>query len=211
MPTSTNNVATKFTFDTEFAGSENRPTPAARARQKQTLTNEEVEILQARARSEGESAAAVRATQALDRTVAALTIAVRAALDTSHAEIEAVRAEACELALAMAKRIAPAALAALPEGDVEIALRQAMHQAIGETRITLRAAPVVIEALQARLDDIAHEEGYDGRVMIAADATMTGADCRIEWRGGGAERREAVIEEALTALIAHRFSHNVKG
>ena len=86
-----------------------------------------------------------------------------------------------------------------------------MHQAIGETRITLRAAPVVIEALQARLDDIAHEEGYDGRVMIAADATMTGADCRIEWRGGGAERREAVIEEALTALIAHRFSHNVKG
>ena len=211
MPTSTNNVATKFTFDTEFAGSENRPTPAARARQKQTLTNEEVEILQARARSEGESAAAVRATQALDRTVAALTIAVRAALDTSHAEIEAVRAEACELALAMAKRIAPAALAALPAGDVEIALRQAMHQAIGEPRITLRAAPVVIEALQARLDDIAHEEGYDGRVMIAADATMTGADCRIEWRGGGAERREAVIEEALTALIAHRFSHNVKG
>ena len=211
MPTSTNNVATKFTFDTEFAGSENRPTPAARARQKQTLTNEEVEILQARARSEGESAAAVRATQALDRTVAALTIAVRAALDTSHAEIEAVRAEACELALAMAKRIAPAALAALPEGDVEIALRQAMHQAIGEPRITLRAAPVVIEALRARLDDIAHEEGYDGRVMIAADSAMTGADCRIEWRGGGAERREAVIEEALTALIAHRFSHNVKG
>ena len=204
-------TATKFTFDTEFAGSENRPTPAARARQKQTLTNEEVEILQARARSEGESAAAVRATQALDRTVAALTIAVRAALDTSHAEIEAVRAEACELALAMAKRIAPAALAALPAGDVEIALRQAMHQAIGEPRITLRAAPVVIEALRARLDDIAHEEGYDGRVMIAADATMTGADCRIEWRGGGAERREAVIEEALTALIAHRFSHNVKG
>ena len=211
MPTSTNNVATKFTFDTEFAGSENRPTPAARARQKQTLTNEEVEILQARARSEGESAAAVRATQALDRTVAALTIAVRAALDTSHAEIEAVRAEACELALAMAKRIAPAALAALPAGDVEIALRQAMHQAIGEPRITLRAAPVVIEALRARLDDIAHEEGYDGRVMIAADSAMTGADCRIEWRGGGAERREAVIEEALTALIAHRFSHNVKG
>ena len=47
--------------------------------------------------------------------------------------------------------------------------------------------------------------------MIAADGAMTGADCRIEWRGGGAERREAVIEEALTALIAHRFSHNVKG
>ena len=111
----------------------------------------------------------------------------------------------------MAKKIAPAALAALPAGDVEIALRQAMHQAIAEPRITLRAAPAVIAALEPRLTDIAHEEGYDGRVLFAADSAMTGADCRIEWRGGGAERSEQIIEEALTALIAHRFSHTVKG
>ncbi|MDB5739227.1 MAG: flbE protein [Alphaproteobacteria bacterium] len=204
----TENSARKFTFDTEFSGSENRPTPAARARQKQTLTTEELESLKAGARSEGENNAGVRAAEALERTIAALTITIRAALDNSHAQVEALRAEAAELALAMAKRIAPAALAALPAGDVEIALRQAMHQAIGEPRITLRAAPVVFEALEARLTEIAHEEGYEGRVMIVADAAMTGADCRIEWRGGGAERREQAIEDALTALIAHRFSHN---
>jgi flagellar assembly protein FliH len=202
------NSARKFTFDTEFAGSENRPTPAARARQKQTLTTEELENLKAGARSEGENNAGVRAAEALDRTIAALTIAIRAALDNSHAQIEALRAEAAELALAMAKRIAPAALAALPAGDVEIALRQAMHQAIGEPRITLRAAPAVAEVLEPRLTGIAHEEGYEGRVMIAADPAMTGADCRIEWRGGGAERSEQAIGDALTALIAHRFSHN---
>ena len=45
-------------------------------------------------------------------------------------------------------KIAPAALAALPAGDVEAALREAMHQAIGEPRITLRAAPDVIAALE---------------------------------------------------------------
>jgi flagellar assembly protein FliH len=45
---------------------------------------------------------------------------------------------------------------------------------------------------------------------VAADPAMTGADCRIEWRGGGAERSEAAIEEALTALITRRFSQ-VKG
>jgi flagellar assembly protein FliH len=204
--------AKKFTFDTEFTGAENRPSPAARARQKQTLTTEELDVLAQNARVEGESQASVRAAEALDRSVAALTIAVRAALDTSQAEIEALRAEACFLALAMAKRIAPAALAALPAGDVEIALRQAMHQAIIEPRITLRAAPAVVEVLEARLADIAHEEGYDGRVLIAADPAMRGADCRIEWRGGGAERSEAAIEEALTALISKRFSDiEVKG
>jgi flagellar assembly protein FliH len=211
MSPSSKYTARRFTFDTEFSGAENRPTPAARARQKQTVTTEELENLQAAARSEGESNAQARATEALERGIAALTISVRAALDTSHAEIETLRDEAARLALAMARKIAPAALAALPAGDVEIALRQAMHQVIAEPRITLRAAPAVTEVLEPRLADIAHEEGYEGRVMIAADPAMTGADCRIEWRGGGAERSEQIIEDALTALIAHRFSHQVKG
>jgi flagellar assembly protein FliH len=199
----------KFTFDTEFAGAEDRRAPAARARQKQTLTTEELDNLQTLARLDGENNAKARSTDALERSIAALTISVRAALDTSHAEIESLRAEAARLALAMAKKIAPAALAALPAGDVEIALRQAMHQAIAEPRITLRAAPQVTEVLEPRLAHIAHEEGYDGRVLIAADPAMTGADCRIEWRGGGAERSESTIEDALAALIAHRFSHQV--
>jgi flagellar assembly protein FliH len=209
--TTAKNSAPKFTFDTEFSGSEDRRAPAAQARQKQTLTIEELESLKTLARSEGESHAQVRAAEALERTVAALTISVRAALDLSHSEIEQVRDDAARLAMAMAKKIAPAALAALPAGDVEAALRQAMHQAITEPRITLRAAPAVTQMLEPRLNDIAHEEGYEGRVLIAADPAMTGADCRIEWRGGGAERSESIIEDALSALISRHFSHTVKG
>ena len=209
--TAAKHSAPKFTFDTEFSGAEDRRAPAAQARQKQTLTIEELESLKNTARSEGESSAQARATDALERTVAALTISVRAALDVSHAEIEQVRDDAARLALAMARKIAPAALAALPTGDVEVALRQAMHQAIAEPRITLRAAPAVTAVLEPRLNDIAHEEGYEGRVLIAADPAMTGADCRIEWRGGGAERSESSIEDALNALISRHFSHTVKG
>lgn len=210
MNASSKSGARKFTFDTEFQGEKDRPSEAARGRQRQTLTMDEIERLQAEAHTAGADNAQARATESVERSLAALTIAIRAALDTSHAEIEMLRDEAARLALAMARKIAPAALAALPAGDVENALRQAMHQAIGEPRITLRAAPVVVEALEPRLTDIAHEEGYEGRLMIAADPAMTGADCRIEWRGGGAERSEAVIEEALTALITRRFSQ-VKG
>jgi flagellar assembly protein FliH len=209
--TTAKNSAPKFTFDTEFSGSEDRRAPAAQARQKQTLTVEELDNLKTLARGEGENHAQIRATEALERTVAALTISVRAALDLSHTEIEQVRDDAARLAMAMAKKIAPAALAALPAGDVEAALRQAMHQAIAEPRITLRAAPAVTEVLEPRLNDIAHQEGYEGRVLIAADPAMTGADCRIEWRGGGAERSESIIEDALSALISRHFSHTVKG
>ncbi len=199
-------AASKFNFDTEFRAGSDVVSKAAQARRKQILSNEEIENMCARAREEGEQVAHVRTSENINQTIAALVISLRATLDQSHAEIEQLRAEATALAFAAAKKIAARALAALPAGDVEAALREAMHQAIGEPRVTLRAAPDVVAALEARIADIAHEEGYDGRVTIAADPSIKGADCRIEWRGGGSERSEAAIEAALDALIERRFS-----
>jgi flagellar assembly protein FliH len=201
-------TASKFTFDTEFRAGRDVMSRAAQARRKQTLTTEELESMCARAREEGAQSGEIQASDAINQTIAALVISLRAALDQSHAEIEEVRAEATELAFAAAKKIAPRALAALPAGDVEAALRAAIHQAIGEPRITLRAAPEVTAVLEPRLAEIVHEEGYEGRVMIAADPAIRGADCRIEWRGGGSERSEAAIEAALDVLMERRFAQS---
>jgi len=197
----------KFTFDTEFRPEGDLISNAARGRQRKSLTTEEIDAMCARARAEGAKAGQVRATEAVAQSIEALTQSVRALLAQSHAEIETVREDAVALGFAAAKKIAPAALNALPAGDVEMALREAMHQAIGEPRLTLRASMRVVEALQDRIAEIAAEEGYEGRVLISADASIHAADCRIEWRGGGAERSEAAIEAALDALIEKRFSH----
>jgi flagellar assembly protein FliH len=204
----TNKEARKFTFDTEFREQGDVVSEAARVRQKKTMTTEEIEAMCAGAEAQGTQAASVRAAEGVDRTISALVIGLRATLDQSRAEIEAVRAEAALLALAAAKKLASAALDSLPAGEVEHALREAMHQAIGEPRVTLRAAPDVIAALEGRVTAIAHEEGYDGRVMLAVDPAIKGADCRIEWRGGGSERSEAALAAALDALIARRFSNS---
>jgi flagellar assembly protein FliH len=204
----------KFTFDTEFHAGGERRTAEAERRRKKTLTVEEIEALAAAARAEGRDNAAAAQAQATERSIAALTIAVRAAADRIHAEVETVRAEAAAIALAAARRLAPAAIAAQPLADIEAALRDAMHQAIGEPRLVLRAGPAITEAVAPRLADLAHEEGYDGRVLVSADPHFSGADCRIEWRGGGAERSFAAIEAALAQLIERRFSElssRVKG
>jgi flagellar assembly protein FliH len=196
----------KFTFDTEFHAGGDKIAPAAQARQKKTLTQGEIDVLRQDARAEGENNAAARNGQAVERNIAALTIAIRAALEAGRAEIETVRAESATIALAAARKLAAIAIAALPQGDVEAALREAMHQAIGEPRLTLRAAPHIAELLEPRLTALSHEEGYDGRVLLTADPHLEGADCRIEWRGGGAERSLEKIEDALARIIEQRFS-----
>ena len=77
---------------------------AARARQKKTLTIEELETdVRQGPRPRAASRRGARH-EALERTIAALAISLRAALDQSHAEIENLRDEAAQLALAAAKQ-----------------------------------------------------------------------------------------------------------
>lgn len=205
-------AAPKFTFDTEFRQEGDLVSNAARARQKKAYTHEEIDAMCARARAEGTKAGQVRAQEAIAAATRDLAVSLRSLLDQSHRDIEMVRGEAAGVALAAARKLARAAIAAAPHHEVEASLREAIHQAIGEPRIVVRANAAVVEALEPGIAELAAEEGYDGRVILSADPHLQGADCRIEWRGAGAEHTQSAIEAALADLVARRFSHtSVKG
>jgi flagellar assembly protein FliH len=196
----------KFKFDTEFRDDGDRVSLAARARSKRMVTAEEIDQMCTKARAEGMKAGEARALEAVAQGTRDVAQILREALARTHNDIEAVREESALMAFAVARKLSAKAVDALPVADVEQALREAIHQAIGEPRIVLRASTRVIEALDGRIAEIAHEEGFEGRIIASADPAIKGADCRIEWRGGGAERSEHAIDEALAEIIARRFS-----
>jgi flagellar assembly protein FliH len=199
-------TAAKYNFDTEFRTDGDLVSGTTRGRQKRSLAQDEIDQMCAEARAEGMSAGEVRAQEAIAAAARRAAVAMAEAFAEMSRSQEALRNEAADIALAAARKLARAALAALPGAEVEAMLREAMHQAIGEPRITLRAAPEVAEAISGQLAEIGHEEGFDGRVQISADPSLKDADCRIEWRGGGAERAESTIEAAIADLIARRFA-----
>jgi flagellar assembly protein FliH len=198
--------ASKFTFDKVFTGTAGLSAEAAAARPK-TYSSGEVDAMCVAARSEGTQTAEARAASDLATAAERAATCVVEALHFAEAQVDVIRAEAAQLALAFARKLAHAALAELPVAEVESVLREAMHQAIGEPKIALKADARVIDELRARIEAIAHEEGFEGRVHLSADPTQHAADCRIEWRGGGAERHLEAIDEQLSALVARRFSH----
>jgi flagellar assembly protein FliH len=202
--------ATKYTFDVEFRPEGDLISNAARARQKKAYTHDEIDQLCARAREQGMKAGQVRAQEAIAAGAQDAVAALNNVLTRTAQDIEQVRAEAANIALTAAKKLARAALASLPQAEIETALRDAMHQALGEPRIVLRTAPGVADAISARLNEIAHDEGFDGRVQISGDPALKGSDCRIEWRGGGAERSEQTIENTLQELIARHFADGAR-
>jgi flagellar assembly protein FliH len=200
-------AAAKYTFDIEFRPEGDLVSNAARARQKKAYTTEEIDTLSSKAREQGLKSGQVRAAEQQSLEVGKLVAALREVVQRSSRATDDVREEAALIALAAARKLAGFAIDALPAADVEDVLRHALHQALGEPRIVLHASPKVAEILRPQLAEIAQEEGFEGRVVVTGDAAMGHADCRIEWRGGGAERSQSAIEAAIAELIAHRFSH----
>jgi len=198
--------AMKFTFDTVFDGGVEVVSAAAHARKRRTLSEAELEKLRAEAHAEGQRSGEVRAREQTAAGAHEAARALRETLAAMETERRGLCASAAGAALAAARKLAGAALAKLPAEEVEHVLREAMHQAIGEPRIVLRTSPAVAEALAGRIGEIAHEEGFEGRVQVSADGAFANSDCRIEWRGGGVERAEAAIAAALDELFARRFS-----
>ena len=192
----------KFTFDTHF---DDRAAEAADARTRKSFSIDEVEILKNSARDEGRKQADIVATQALAASVGQVAAALLTAIESMDVEVERIRAEAAKLALAAAKKLAGAALNHAPEAEIAEALNVALHHAIGEPRVLVKTPPALAKTIDRHVAQIASEQGFEGRIQIAADHSLGGADCRIEWRGGGVERSHALIENALTDLIARRF------
>jgi flagellar assembly protein FliH len=198
------NTTVKFTFDTHFDGAGPR-NEKSEARSRKSYSAEEIEVMKRDAREEGRVNGDVLASHAIAASIGQVAAAVHAAIQAMDGEIELIRAEAAGLAVMAAKKLAHAALAAAPEVEIEEALRVALHQAIGEPRVVVKTSPLLLHKIQERANEIAHQEGYEGRMQFVPDDGLANADCRIEWRGGGIERAQSAIESALADLIARRF------
>ena len=198
------NTTVKFTFDTHFDGANPR-NEKSEARSRKSYSAEEIEAMKREACEEGRTHGDVLATHAIAASIGQVAAAVHAAIQTMDGEIELIRAEAAGLAIMAAKKLAHAALAAAPEVEIEEALRVALHQAIGEPRVVVKTSSLLAQKIQERANEIAHQEGYEGRMQFVPDDGLANADCRIEWRGGGIERAQSAIESALADLMARRF------
>ena len=202
--------ATKFTFDTHFdTGSGD--TPRVDPRSRKSYSADEIDAIRKEAREEAKRDGDIRAAQAVAASIGQVAAAVLAAIKAMDGEVEAIRAESGQLALAAARKLAGAALASMPEEEIAEALSAALHQAIGEPRIVVKTPPRLAVAIEARAGKIAAEQGFEGRMHFMPDAGLAGADCRIEWRGGGIERAHQAIDTALADLIARRFGRAAEG
>ena len=190
----------KYLFDDDFSASE-----------KPTITLMEVE----RRRADAESAAhrkgfAAGLEQAQGEALAVIADGLER-LTRALAGIEArLESEAVEVAVAVAAKLAPELIAREPFAEISALATESFNHLVKAPHVVVHIGAEAFEPAKAKLDEIAHARGFEGRLVVLSDPAMAPGDCRIEWADGGVNRDRAAtlatIDDVVARYVAARNS-----
>src|SRR5580700_10490954 len=191
----------KFLFDTDFSTPDRmreRPASPAEVAQK-------VAAAEARAYRNGYDAALREAKVESDRRVALaleeIGIAVKGiAARFSGIEVR-METEAVDVAVAVARKLCSALIVREPLGEITALVSDCFAQLVSTPHLVVRINDSLYEAAHARIETLAKQSGFAGRLVILAEPDIATGDCRIEWADGGVVLERAVIEAKINELV----------
>ncbi len=192
----------KFLFDADFgrgdAGERQRTMSLAAH---EAALAEKTAVSYAAGYAAGKSESAVESAR---RTAAALEKAAAAIerLAAGWAAVEArLETEAVEVAVAVARKLCAGLIACEPLAEIEALARDCFAHLAAAPHVVVRLGEQIQGAARERLEAVARERGFEGRLIIQGESGMADGDCRIEWADGGVVRERASIETAVGQAV----------
>ena len=184
----------KFLFEDDFASGHG-------AAAKRIVTAAAHEAALARAETEGYRKGLAAAEGQIEGRAAAACERIAQAIATMAQGLSAIEArleaESVEVAVAVAKKLAPELIAAEPLGEIGALAASCFHQLIAAPHVVVRVAEQIYDSAHTRLEQLARLHGFEGRLVVLAEPAMAVGDCRIEWADGGLTRDRAATEAAI--------------
>jgi flagellar assembly protein FliH len=190
----------KFLFDTDFSAPD-------RARDRATAAEvaQKVAAAEARAYRDGYDAAQREAKAESDRRVALALETIGVAIKGIAAGFSGVEqrmeTEAVDVAVAVARKLATELVAREPLGEITALVSDCFAQLVSTPHIVVRINDALYETAHVRIETLAKQCGFAGRLVILAEPEIATGDCRIEWADGGVVLERAAIEAKINELV----------
>ena len=197
----------KFLFDVDFAET-NRPAKTI------SLADHATRLAEAEAEAYRKGFAAAEQQAAVDNarhtTIALAQIgAVMTQMAGGLRGVEhRLEAEAVEVAVAVAAKLAPTLIAREPFAEIAALASECFRHLTASPHVVIRINDAIYPTAREKLEGLAREVGFEGRLVVLAEPDIATGDCRIEWADGGVKRdkaaAEAVINETVGRYVAVR-------
>ena len=200
-------AATKFLFDVDFAASDGKP-----ERQAITLAEHALKLAEAetaahrRGYEDARTDAGIEAERRMADALEHIAVSLAAASDALKAIEARLECEAVEVAVAVARKLAPALIACEPFAEISALASSCFRELIASPHIAVRVNDALYAPAREKLDDIVRAKSFQGRLVVLAEPDIAMGDCRIEWADGGISRDIAAADAAISAAVASYVS-----
>ncbi|MGY3618025.1 FliH/SctL family protein [Bradyrhizobium sp. USDA 10063] len=191
----------KFLFDTDFsapAKSRERAATAAEIAQK-------IAEAEARAYRNGYDAAQREAKVESDRRAALALEEIGLAIRNIASRFSGIEArmetEAVDVAVAAARKLCSELIAREPLGEITALVSDCFAHLVSTPHIVVRINDALYDGAREKIERLATQSGFQGRLVILAEPTIATGDCRIEWADGGMVLERAAIEAKIDELV----------
>jgi flagellar assembly protein FliH len=191
----------KFLFDMDFSAPDRvreRPATAAEIAQK-------VAEAEARAYRNGYDTAQREAKAESDRRVAVALEGIGVSIQgiaRSFAGVQTrMETEAVDVAVAVARKLCNELIAGEPLGAITGLVRDCFSHLVATPHLVVRINEGLYEVARERIERLAKQSGFEGRLVILAEPEIDTGDCKIEWADGGVVLERAAIEAKINELV----------
>jgi flagellar assembly protein FliH len=191
----------KFLFDMDFSTPDRtreRPATPSEIAQK-------IAAAEARAYRDGFDAAQREARAESDRRAALALEEIGIALKTIATRFSGIEirmeTEAVDVAVAVARKLCSALISSEPLGEITALVSDCFSHLVATPHLVVRINASLYETARERIERLAKQSGFAGRLVILAEPEIETGDCRIEWADGGVVLERAAIEAKISELV----------
>jgi flagellar assembly protein FliH len=201
-------AAQRFTFDRAFPETPDRVVPIEKKEPVITLAEHEklLAMTAAAARQEGFAAGKAEGDDDAAAQLARALEQVAMALEMLRSDLDGIQAQASDEAIrfghGVAAKLAGRLMDDAPLALIEDAARRIFEDLRGQPHVAVRVADGLLDAARERMQAIARERGFEGRLIVMGEPEIAAGDVRIEWADGGIVRDRAAAEMRMTEAVA---------
>jgi flagellar assembly protein FliH len=191
----------KFLFDMDFSApdrSRERPATASEIAQK-------IAAAEARAYRDGFDAGQREAKAESDRRTALALEEIGLGIKGIAARFAGIEirmeTEAVDVAVAVARKLCSELIAGEPLAEITGLVSDCFAHLVSTPHLVVRINDSLYEAARERVERLAKQSGFEGRVVILAEPGIETGDCKIEWADGGVVLDRAAIEAKISELV----------
>jgi flagellar assembly protein FliH len=109
--------------------------------------------------------------------------------------------EAVDVAVAVARKLCSELIAREPLGEITGLVKDCFSHLVSTPHLVVRINDSLYETARERIERLAKQSGFEGRLVILAEPEIEAGDCKIEWADGGVVLERAAIDGKINELV----------